>query len=218
LLQVGAPLHAIVSGAMPLTVKILVDFGERASGVPAHLRWLGSDVEYRRLRAGDYLIGRSTVIERKSTADLDRSIAMGRLWRQVGAMRASFEHRFLLVEGERLYCGGIGAQGVRGAILAVADSGVHVIWSRNTRESAEWLHSIGRRTHDRGASPRRRRPSVPTPAAFLAVIPGVTHAIASDLVERFGSVAAIAAAEESDLLAVRGLGPSRVATLKRVLA
>jgi ERCC4-type nuclease len=46
-------------------MTILVDHGERSSTVPSHLCGLGVDVEYRDLRVGDYIVERSTVIERR---------------------------------------------------------------------------------------------------------------------------------------------------------
>jgi ERCC4-type nuclease len=53
---------------------------------------------------------------------------------------------------------------------------------------------------------------------MLALVPGVSPATAAELLRRFGSVAAVALADDRDLLAVRGLGPARLATLKSLLA
>jgi ERCC4-type nuclease len=199
-------------------VTILVDHGERSSGVPASLRCLGIGVEYRALDVGDYVIGASTAIERKSIADLHRSIANGRLWRQIGAMRSVYAVRYLLLEGERLYAGQLSPPGLRGAILSVADSDVRVLWARTPRDSAHWLHAIAGRASLRAASPRPRRQPVRTAASFLSLVPGVSPRVADELVRRFGSIGAIAGASDDELLAVPGLGPVRVAVLKSVLA
>jgi ERCC4-type nuclease len=59
---------------------------------------------------------------------------------------------------------------------------------------------------------------VHTPASLLSLVPGVSPATAAELIRTFGSVAAVALADEKDLLTVRGLGPSRVASIKSLLA
>jgi ERCC4-type nuclease len=201
-------------------LTILVDDGERSSGVPSRLRSLGVRVEYRDLRVGDYLVGTSTAVERKSIEDLHRSIANGRLWRQIGAMRSTFDTSYLLVEGDSLYGRRVSQGGVRGALLAVLDGGVRLVWARTRSDSATWLHAIARRASHAASRSRPWAPhaAVRGPAAFLSLVPGVSPSIAADLMSRFGSIGGVALASADDLLAVPGLGPARVATLKRVLA
>jgi ERCC4-type nuclease len=203
---------------MASRVTILVDHGERPSGVPAHLRCLGIDVRYASLAAGDYLTGTSTAVERKTVADLHRAIATGRLWRQIGALRSAFAARYLLVEGTTVYHGAIHQAGVRGALLAVVEGDVRLVWTRGPRDTAEWLHAIAVRGARGLAQPRPRSRPVRTPASLLASIPGVSQVAATELIRRFGSVAGVAQADDKDLLAVRGLGPSRVATIRSLLA
>jgi len=59
---------------------------------------------------------------------------------------------------------------------------------------------------------------VVSPAGVLATVPGVSPVTANRLLSRFGSIASIAAASESDLQAVEGIGPRRAADLHRVLS
>jgi ERCC4-type nuclease len=203
---------------MASRVTILVDHGERASGVPAHLRCLGVNVEYRSLRVGDYVIG-SAAVERKSIADLHRSIASGRIWRQIGAMRSTFGESYLLLEGQALYDGPLSPAGVRGAVLAIAEGDVRVVWAQGSRDAAQWISTIASRAVGvRPQKSRARSRAVRSPASMLALVPGVSPATAAELLRRFGSVAAVALADDRDLLAVRGLGPARLATLKSLLA
>jgi ERCC4-type nuclease len=216
-LQTRAAAFAIVADDVTM-VTILVDHGERSSGVPAYLRCLGIGVEYRALDVSDYIVGASTGIERKSISDLHRSIANGRLWRQVGALRSAFATSYLLVEGKALYDGQVSPAGLRGALLAVVDSGVRLVWARSSRDAANWIYAIASRAAGDQRRSRSRRQSVRTPASFLALVPGVSPAIAAELVRRFGSVAAVAQACDEDLLAVPGVGPVRVAALRSILA
>jgi ERCC4-type nuclease len=156
-------------------------------------------------------------VERKSFKDLQRSIATGRIWRQIGALRTTFHRRFLVLEGENLYEGPIVDGGLRGALLAIAEGGVCLVWSRGPHDTAGWLYSIASRS--RGPTPRRRRaPSAGSPVAFLATIPGISPGIAIELLRRFGSVTGVGRATAEELQAIAGIGASRAATLKRVLA
>jgi ERCC4-type nuclease len=204
-----------IVGRITRRLTILVDHGERASAVPAHLQHLGVAVDFRDLGVGDYIVG-TVAVERKSFGDLHRSVASGRIWRQIGALRTTFCRRHLVLEGWDLYDGQIRDEGPRGALLTIADAGVCLLWSRNPRETAGWLCSITSRA--RGPAPRRRRaPTVGTPIAFLATIPGVSPHIGAELLRRFGSVTGVGEASENELRTVAGIGPSRAAAIKRVL-
>jgi DNA excision repair protein ERCC-4 len=189
-------------------VTILVDRRERASGVPEALRQRGLRVEWATLTAGDYVPATRTVVERKRFSDLSRTISTGCLWQQVGAMHAAFDRCYLIVEG----CASTTAM-VRAALLAVSDSGVGLLWSRNEKETAAWLHSLATRP-TRGRR-RTRRPSVSSPKLLLTSVRGISPAIAEDLLARYGSIVAIAQRPDAELLEVRGLGPSRVANLRK---
>ncbi len=52
---------------------------------------------------------------------------------------------YLLIEGTSLYRPGLADEAVRGVILAVADLGVTVCRSEDTRDSARWIRRIGLR-------------------------------------------------------------------------
>jgi DNA excision repair protein ERCC-4 len=80
-------------------VTIVADAGELRSGVPDALRALGVSVDVASLPAGDYLVGDAVAVERKTVADLHRSIANGRLWSQLLSCRRELDRTFLLVEG-----------------------------------------------------------------------------------------------------------------------
>jgi ERCC4-type nuclease len=204
-------------GEITRRLTILVDHGERASGVPARLQRLGADVDYRDLRTGDYVVA-AVGVERKSFEDLHRSIASGRIWRQVGSLRNAFVRGYLVLEGKQLYDGPIGGRGVRGALLAIADGGVCPVWSRGPDDTAQWLWSIASRAREREPLRRRRAPSAASPEAFLATIPGVSPRIAIELIRRFGSVTGVGGASADELQDIAGIGASRAAAIKQVLA
>jgi DNA excision repair protein ERCC-4 len=199
-----------------MSVKILIDHGERRSGLPEQLTLLGLAVEVVHLAVGDVVVGGdAAAVERKSVADLHRSIATGRLWRQIGALRASYDVRYLIVEGSSLWRGPIRRYGIRGALLAVAASGVTVLRADDVSESAGWIQSIAVRAQRSERAPRRRQVRVRSPYSLLRTIPGMTPDAASGLLARFGSIRAVAEASDTELLDVMGVGPAKVAALRR---
>jgi DNA excision repair protein ERCC-4 len=201
-----------------VVVKILVDIEERWSAVPEHLVSLGVEVELVRLPHGDYLVDGRVAVERKTVADLHRSIANARLWSQVAGL-AQFERAYVVVEGEDLDAGPISVAGVRGAVLQVVDNGVVVIRSASERDTAVWLRLLAVRGVRTGRllGRRGRRRTDPSPVGVLTVVPGISPRLASALLERFGSIAALAVATRDELCEVDGIGPQRAAALKRAL-
>jgi hypothetical protein len=88
-----------MSRANSSSVKIIVDVHERQSGIAETLRELGADVEIASLPAGDYAVGADTLVERKRVLDLHAAVLKGRLWPQLGKLRAACASPYLLVEG-----------------------------------------------------------------------------------------------------------------------
>ncbi len=77
-------------------VEILVDDREREAGVVPRLQSLGWNVRETRLSVGDYVIGGVIGIERKTTADFAMSLTSGRLFQQIGNLKAVFRKPMLL--------------------------------------------------------------------------------------------------------------------------
>jgi DNA integrity scanning protein DisA with diadenylate cyclase activity len=63
----------------------------------------------------------------------------------------------------------------------------------------------------------RTRAPVAAGELLLASIPGISVGQGRALLDRFGSVASIAAADEDELLAVPGVGQMRAAAIRRAL-
>ena len=203
-----------------VTVTIVADTGEARSGVPAALEGNGATVRIAALPVADYVVGSGVGVERKTVADLHRSIAIGRLWAQLLACRQTLDRTYLLVEGDDLDRGCLSAGGIRGALLEVGDRGVTVLRSAGAGDSAAWLLRIATRTQRsrRSGSPGSRRCTrASTPQSLLAEITGIGPRTAQALLDRFGSVRGIANADPRELAEVAGIGPQRAAMLVRVL-
>ena len=203
----------------PLT--ILVDHRERVSGVADQLVRLGVSVELTVLEVGDYVVAEGVGVERKTVRDLHRCVSSRRLWRQVASLRTDFTRAYLVVEGDDIDHGSISPPGIRGCLLAVSDLGVALVTSRSPADTALWLVRMADRHQQ--SKPRRvartlPHGATPTPVNVLASLPGISRSTARSLLERFGSIAAVATATRMDLMSVPGVGDRRADTLLRLLA
>jgi DNA excision repair protein ERCC-4 len=208
-----------------MPVKILVDVHERQSGIAETLIELGAEVEFVSLPAGDYAVGTETLVERKRVLDLHAAVLKGRLWPQLGKLRAACAFPYLLVEGTDLDRGPLHHNAVRGACLAVIDQGIAFLRSGYQRDSALWIHRLAVRCQEvepaaeRPAYAQRPRPRPGQEAAeaLLSAVPGISTSCARALLAHFGSVAGVVAASPTEWLEVPGIGPERVRALEETL-
>lgn len=202
------------TSADPIPV-VVADVFERGSGVPAALERLGARVSIEALTAGDYRIGGGIVVERKTVADLHGSLGRGRLWAQVGKIRDEAVTPILLIEGDNLDAGPRHPNAVRGALLAIFELGVGLLWSSDPADSALWLHRLAVR-HARKTVARRPRATSEAPMPgieVLAAVPGISSRTARVLLERFGSVAGLLDAGPERWAEVDGIGTVRAHSL-----
>ena len=201
-------------------MTITVDVGERRSDVPAALAALGIDVSLVTLAVGDYAVG-ERVVERKTVADLHRSLIDRRIWSQVGSLRRDPRRACLMVEGADLDDGPVPPRAIRGALLKILDNGIRLLRTASPEDSALWLHVLAHQEHrclERRASAQvGRRPIVVSPVGLLSAIPGISIPSAKALLARFGSIAMIAATSERELQRVTGIGPERARAVIRAL-
>jgi ERCC4-type nuclease len=201
-------------------VRIVVDARERGSGVPLLLQRHGLNVELKRLKVGDYAVGAGAVVERKTIRGLQLDVIEGRFWRQLGRLRHGARLPYLLLEGGALDRGPLGANAIRGALLAAADLGIAVIRSVDPIDSALWLRLLAERRQVGTARYRpayAQRPKAPVGVgaaeAALSAIPKVSSVTARALLAEFGSLAAVVAADPREWQRVPGVGPQRARAL-----
>src|SRR4051794_32183854 len=211
--------------AKPELTRIIVDVHERQSGIADTLAELGAAIEFAPLPAGDYAVGADTLVERKRVLDLHGAVMKGRLWPQLGKLRGACAFPYLLVEGTDIDRGPLHYNAIRGVCLAAIDQGIALLRSDSQRDSALWIHRLAVRCQtvepaaDRPAYAQRPRPAagIDTAEALLASVPGISTTSARTLLERFGSVAAVVAADPAEWLAVPGIGPERARALGEAL-
>jgi len=146
----------------------------------------------------------------------------GRLWPQLGKLRAACAFSYLLIEGTDIDRGPLHRNAVRGVCLAVIDQGIVLLRSGYQRDSALWIHRLAVRCQkaepaaERPAYAQRPRPKPgeETAEALLAAVPGISTSCARALLARFGSVAGVVAAGPTEWLGVPGIGPERARALE----
>ncbi len=202
--------------AEPLTV--VVDDREGRSGLAEAIAAIGRRVAVSRLPVGDVGIGPRILIERKTVADFVLSVEDGRLFEQAWALRGASWRPLLIVEGEEPWdAARLTSRALRGILASLMiGCGVPLIRTATVAETAAWIEAIALQEDRRLA--RRRRPSVPPDARVamdvLGAIPGVGDYRARRLVERFGDVRAVLAAETRDLCDVPGIGPGTARAIR----
>lgn len=197
-------------------IPIIVDDRERGSGVPDALRRSGAFVICAaRLKTGDYRVDNRFLFERKTLPDLAASIASGRLFKQMLRLAGVRDARpALVLEGNvrDLDGSGMRREAIQGALITVSlFIGVPVLRSRSPEETARIFLYAARqgRTVAYDCLPRHGNRPKGKPALqnyLLQGLPGVGPARARRLLAHFGSVRAVMTADESELIAVDGVG------------
>ena len=123
-------------------LKVIVDFREKNSSLPALLSGSGFEVDFCELKVGDYIVN-DVVIERKEVRDFVGSIINKRIMNQLIEL-SQVEKKFLFIEGDldlggEKFCG-INSNAVRGFILSIGlRYNVPVIFCRDAVESSKFI-------------------------------------------------------------------------------
>ena len=113
----------------------------------------------------------------------------------------------------------------RGAVCKLVEQGVTVLQTRDAEDSAAWIARLAKRARRDpariGLLPTGRRRSPVAAAAqaelMLTCVRGISPAAARRLLDHFGSVAEVAAADARALQAVPGIGKGRAGALRDAL-
>ncbi len=206
-------------------IQILADDRERQSAVVAALRsHAGVKVTVRRLDLGDYLLDGRILFERKTLRDFAASLKDGRLFEQAIRLAASPMHKAMILEGsahDRLDSG-MRREALQGALITLTlFLGIPLLRSADAEESAKlMLYAARQYDHIAGQTPprlfagKRPRGKRKTQLRILQSLPGIGPSTAHNLLEQFGSVEAILAADESALLGVAGIGSGRAKAIR----
>ncbi len=211
----------------PEPVLIVADDREKAGGVIAELgKRPDVSLEVRRLELGDYIVANAVVVERKTIADFARSVLDGRLFRQAGALVQGKMRPALVLEGSaRESSGGmpLSREAMQGALMTISlFFGLAVMRTRDPAETAWVFVCLGRqaRRFARGGLPRpgyRPKGKRGRQIFLLQGLPGVGPERAGHLLDRFGSIRAVALASAAELEGVECIGAVIAAKIRWAL-
>jgi DNA excision repair protein ERCC-4 len=204
-------------------IRIVADDREEAGGVIAELRGRGDvAIEVRRLPVGDYLIEDRFAVERKTLADFSCSVVDARLFKQAAALVQGSRRAILVLEGTSadIGAGGVSRESMQGALITVSVFfGLAVLRARDAAETARLLVYLGRQAQQfaSGSLPRsgyRPKGKRARQLFVLQGLPGVGPERAARLLERFGSVQAVAVASPDELATVDGIAETTAARIR----
>ena len=127
-------------------VTITVDYREKNSLVPSHLKSHGFEVKFTHLPVADYII-QNTAIERKTISDFKSSIINKRIIKQLLEIKQYPKH-LLILEGfnKEQYQGNLHENAFRGFLLSAAlEYQVPIIFTLNEKDTAKYLHVLAKK-------------------------------------------------------------------------
>ncbi|MEA3198647.1 MAG: hypothetical protein QOE90_75 [Thermoplasmata archaeon] len=211
--------------AAPAPVARVVADVREPDDLVAMLRAQDIHVEVRVLAPADFIVG-ELAIERKSVGDLHASLIDKRLFEQVARIKDTYGRCALLLEGDlSFFSERKHPRAIWGALASLAIGwGVAVLPVPDKEGSAQMLGVLAKRAlRERGAAPPevRFRPRATTLGArqrfAVQGLPMIGDVTSGAMLEHFGSVRRVFAADERDLLRVPGVGKGRAAEIARFL-
>ncbi len=174
----------------------------------------GVSVTRKRLRTGDYLIEGKAVLERKRVPDFLASLFGGRLFAQAKRLADSPVRAFLILEGpaSEWTQRHIKRESVQGAMLTLSVVfGIPVLRSQSEEETARLICYTARQLQGVSTTaPNRpgRRPKGKRALQIrvLSSFPRVGSKRAQCLIDHFGTLEQVMAANPKELVAVAGIG------------
>jgi ERCC4-type nuclease len=212
----------------PVPIHIRIDTQEQRSGIPALLAAMPQvHIEMAPLGMGDYDVGGDPrrVFERKTGSDFLCSLAQGRLFAQLAALRKSRFAPILLLEGDPLRVGHsqMRPESIRGALSYIAVIlRVPILPSKGPSDSACLVYAAAKQCQDghpaRGPSRGRRGASLPERQMQIVLsLPGIGPVTARALCARFRSLHDLLGADAAQLSTVPGVSPARAVALEQLL-
>ena len=202
-------------------INLRIDFREQRSGIIEEIKKLTGQIsfEINALPTGDYWIGDSIIVERKTISDFLNSIKTGRIFQQAYRMAQTGKNGLIILEGDQLKIesGALSREAVQGAILHITVFlGIPVIRSKHINETASLL--IGLINQSEQMPLPRQKKIIPINSGvrihkrqreklfLLQNLPGVGTKKGMILLKTIGTIGNIVNASQADLMKVKGIG------------
>jgi len=207
---------------MSQNADIVVDCFEKAPEIVECLeKEHGLRCSEERLAAGDYLVKKKILVERKRGKDFETSMISGRLFEQASRLASSPYRPILLLEDVPGWTQ-VSTNALQGAVLSlILDFGVPVVHVSTKRESAFLLADMLRRCEmgssasvRQGYRPRRLR----NRALFVMTsLPGLGRTLGENALHHFGTLKAAFEADAKSWRAVPGIGKTKAVRIDALL-
>lgn len=205
--------------------QLSVDHSERHSALlELARRCRAFDVRMVHLDTGDYLIDDQVLVERKTIGDFVASLVDGRLFPQTARLAHSSYRSLLMIEGPRSpSMPNVHPHAVEGAVVSLA-----AMWRLPVLHSPEPEHSLlilrlladqVTRSHQPVLRRFGRKPKRHASRRLFVLqgLPGVGPALASRLLDHFGSIERVVSADASALAEVPGIGPRKATVIRELV-
>ena len=207
-------------------LKIYVDSREKSSGVVKYLVDNNIEVSMSNLDVGDFILSERVGVERKEIRDFVDSLMDKRLLQQVRALKKSYERPLLIIEGSEdiFSVRKVHPNAIRGMLAwIVIDMKVPVVYTKDFRETAEFMITIAKREQEENTKEfgirGERKPLSDTELQeyITSGLPGVGPSLAKSLLDKFKSIENIVNASEDELKDVEKIGSKKALEIKRIL-
>jgi len=203
-----------------MSAHVIYDHREERSTIPGLLALDGLSCESAQLAVGDYILSDRLVVERKTATDLIASIKDRRLWEQMGRLKEAYPIIILILEGAPTRFPSEGWKGALGSVMTMG--GVSIIQTLDAEETAEWIARLARReergpTSARGGKRKSKDPDRLL-EAVLSSLPGISSKGAERLLDHFGNLNAVFAADAEELEKIPGIGRKRATELAAIFS
>ncbi len=206
--------HLIIKETPKITGKIIADYREKNSLVPANLIKLGFEVEFRELKVADFII-KDTVIERKTVSDFISSMINKRLSKQLEELQ-QYPSRLLIIEGideQELYTDseehfGVNPNAIRGFLLSILlRYNVPIIYTKNSEDTARFISVLYKKETKEEISFKAKKHSFSKKEQLQFILegfPGIGPKNAKKLLKKFKTIKEIINASEEELKKLLG--------------
>ena len=205
-----------------MAVDLVVDSNEPGE-ILERLLALGVPAVRRKIAPGDYVCG-EIGIERKTVSDFFGSLVKKRLFEQLRRLRDSYPVALMILEGDLHEVSDFKSpQAILGAFVAIeVDERVPILATADRDQTAALLTVIWKRQdRARSAYGLRHKPKTldleERQRFMVEGLPSVGDTLARNLLEHFGSVRAVFAADAAELRQVPKIGEGKAAEIVRVV-
>lgn len=189
---------------------VVCDYRERE--VARQLRVAGAVVNKTNLDLADFVCSDRVAIERKTHSDFVSSIIDGRVFEQARMLKREYEKPIIIIEG---YSNArIKPNALKAAIASLLiNFGIPLVATKNPADTARTIYWIARKEqhskggHDVAIKVGKKPKNVKRlQEQIVSSLPGVSAVLSKRLLQHFGTVEKIFAAEEDELRKVKGIG------------